>query len=184
MANSDHYPASGKTEQKARPYSGVSKPSDPTNEPGQYPAGDWGNAIFGGPLPTGTGAPGSQGGQTAGLDPTNEIGQNQDTFSGVPDGKIAGTGATGAPGTQGAVDSTGGTAITYTVPNDGIGPYVSTSVGDNVTGFNESTQANDQGYGSGGPQLPGLKGNEPLAGSSRYQPGAGNVMRGGRAVRP
>lgn len=184
MANSDHYPPGGKTGTSARPYSGVSESSDPTTEPGQYPPGiAYEKELFGGPLPTGTGAPGSPGAGGA-TDATNEPGQTQDTFTGIPDSQIGGTGATGAPGTQGAQDSPGGTGVSYTQPNDGIGPYVTVSVSDDVSGNRDSTQANDQGYATGGPQLPGIQGNEPAAGASRFQPGGGHVMRGGRAVRP
>jgi hypothetical protein len=183
MANSDHYPPSGKTTTSGRPYSGSSETSDPTNEPGQYPVGDWGNAIFGGPLPDGTGAPGSPGAQRGGnTDSTNEPGQVSDGLTGLSDADISNT---GAPGTQGAQDGNGGGAsITYTTPQDGIGPYTNTTVSDSVDGPTDSTQANDGGYATGGPQLPGLKGNEPQAGKGRYQPGAGKVLRGGRAVNP
>jgi len=172
---------SGKTPTSGRPYSGTSKAGDPTGNEG-YPPGDWSTAIFGGPLPTGTGAPGTQGGRTAGLDPTNEIGQVSDSVTGVSDADIT---STGAPGTQGATDSTGGAdSITYTTPNDGIGPYTTTTVSDDVSGPRDSTDANDQGYATGGPQLEGIRGNEPEAGSGRFQPGAGGrVLRGGRAVR-
>lgn len=183
MANADHTPANAKTPTSAKPYSGKSTASDPTNEPGQYPVGDWGTAMFGGQLPTGTGAPGTQGGGTAGLDPTDEIGQTTDDFTGLPSSAITGT---GAPGTQGAeVGQSGGTSITYTRPNDGLGMYDTTTVSDDLDGPKDSTQANDSGYATGGPQLPGLKGNEPTPGSGRYQTGSGgHVMRGGRAVRP
>ena len=185
MANTGNYPASGKTDTTGRPYSGITESSDPTLQPGQYPVTpDWGNAIFGGPLPDGTGAPGSTGGRSGGLDPTNEIGQVTDSFTGIPDGQIGGTGATNAPGTQGAQDGPGGTPVTYTMPQDGIGPYYTTTVSDDLNGPQDSTQANGGGYATGGPQLPGLKGNEPQAGSGRYQPGGGRVLRGGRAINP
>jgi hypothetical protein len=170
----------GKTTAGSRPYSGTSETGDPTNEPGQYPPGSWGDAIFGGQLPSGTGAPGSAGGHAA-LDPTTEQGQLEDGFTGLTTDEIT---QTGAPGTQGAVDHTGGgDAITYTTPTDGIGPYQMTSTTDDVTGPGDWTGANDQGYATGGPQLPGIKGNEPQAGQGRFQPGgSGKVMRGGRAV--
>jgi hypothetical protein len=171
----------GKTTTSGRPYSGTNESADPTTEPGQYPVGGWGNAIFGGPLPDGTGAPGSQGARGA-ADPTNEPGQVSDGLTGITDAEISNT---GAPGTQGAVDHDGGAdSITYTYPNDGIGPYAQVSVSDDLSGPGDSTGANDQGYATGGPQLPGIKGNEPQAGGSRYQPGGGHVMRGGRSVRP
>ena len=150
MASPGTSPTSG------RPYSGPVTNADPTTEPGQYPPGpDWSNAIFGGQLPTGTGAPGS---------PTSAE----------------------APGTQGTVPDVAGnngTAMTYTKASDGIGPYEQVTSSDELSGPQDSTQANDDGYATGGPQLPGLKGNEPQAGSGRYQPGGGHVMRGGRAVR-
>jgi hypothetical protein len=170
----------GKTTMSGR--SGVSSGADATTEPGQYPVGGWGNAIFGGPLPTGTGAPGTQGAtRSAGVDPTNEPGQTSDGLTGVTDAEI---GQTGAPGTQGVVDHPGGgTGITYTYPNDGIGPYAQVTVSDDLSGPGDSTGANDGGYATGGPQLPGIKGNEPQAGSGRYQPGGGSVLRGGRSVR-
>lgn len=180
MANLDP-PLAGKTPTSGRPYSGTNSAADPTNEPGQYPVTpSWGDAIFGGPLPTGTGAPGS--GQSAEtLDPTSEHGQLIDGLTGITNQEITNT---GAPGTQGAVDNPGGPdAITYTYPNDGIGPYVTASKNDTISGPQDSTDANDQGYASGGPQLPGIKGNEPQAGGGRFQPGGGSVMRGGRAVR-
>ena len=91
---------------------------------------------------------------------------------------------TGAPGTQGAVVHDGGSdAVMYTKPTAGITPYEMESTSDNVSGTGDWTQANDAGYATGGPQLPGIKGNEPEAGGSRFQPGGGSVMRGGRAVR-
>jgi hypothetical protein len=170
----------GKTTTSSRPYSGVNATSDPTNEPGQYPVGGWGDSIFGGPLPQGTGAPGSPGGNEP-LDPTNELGQTTDGLTGISPQEI---GSTGAPGTQGAVDHDGGAdAITFTAASDGINPYRFVTTNDNVSGPGDWTGANDQGYASGGPQLPGLKGNEPQAGSDRFQPGGGHVMRGGRAVK-
>jgi hypothetical protein len=167
-----------KTQTTSRPYSGVNESSDPTNEPGQYPPGGQNN-IFGGPLPTGTGAPGSPG-ASGSSDATNEPGQVSDGLTGITDAQIT---QSGAPGSQGAVDTDGGSdSITYTYPNDGIGPYAAVTKSDSVSGPQDSTGANDQGYGTGGPQLPGIKGNEPGAGGPRYQPGGGHVMRGGRAV--
>jgi hypothetical protein len=52
-------------------------------------------------------------------------------------------------------------------------------VSDDLEGPHDSTQANDQGYGTGGPQLPGIAGNEPVPGG-KFQPGSGRVLRGGR----
>jgi hypothetical protein len=60
------------------------------------------------------------------------------------------------------------------------GTYQSDSFSDELSGPQDSTQANDEGYATGGPQLPGIKGNEPTAGGNRYQPGTGRVLRGGR----
>ena len=128
MANSDHYPSSGKTDADTRPYSGISESSDPTNQPGQYPVGSWGTAFFGGPLPDGTGAPGS-GQRSEPLDPTNEPGQTVDGLTGITNAEIT---ETGAPGTQGAQNSGGGTGITYTMPQDGIGPYQNVTVADEL----------------------------------------------------
>lgn len=176
----DYPPLSGKTPTSGRPYSGNNENSDPTNEPGQYPVTGQNN-IFGGPLPSGTGAPGSAGAR-GGADPTNEPGQISDGLTGITDAQIT---QSGAPGSQGATDNPGGPdAVTYTYPNDGIGPYQPVTKQDALTGPQDSTQANDSGYATGGPQLPGIRGNEPQAGSARYQPGGGRVLRGGRDVRP
>jgi hypothetical protein len=169
-----------KTQAANRPYSGTAEPGDPTTEPGQYPVSAENN-IFGGPLPTGTGAPGSAGSRGSSADATNQPGQVSDGLTGVTDAQITQTGAPGSTGAQ--VSNSGGDAITYTKPQDGIGPYENVSVSDDVSGTGDWTGANDSGYATGGPQLPGIKGNEPEAGSSRYQPGGGSVMRGGRSVR-
>ena len=161
--------------------SGNQGQADPTNEPGQYPPGGWGDAIFGGQLPQGTGAPGTAGASGT-ADPTNEPGQISDGLTGITDAQIT---QTGAPGTQGTAPTSGGgpNAITFTRPMAGITAYETEIVNDSVGGSADWTQANDDGYNSGGPQLPGIKGNEPGAGSDRFQPGGGHVMRGGRAVR-
>lgn len=153
---------------------------DPTNMTGQYPPGDWGNALFGGPQPMGTGAPGSQGAHGS-ADPTNEPGQLEEGLTGLgpPD-----TTQSGAPGASTTPNSSGGgTAVTYTRPGSGIGTYENVTVSDDLSGSRDSTQANDEGYASGGPQLPGIAGNEPQP-HGKYQPGGGRVLRGGRAVRP
>lgn len=153
--------------------------ADPTNEPGQYPPGTDGG-IFGGPLPSGTGAPGTAGAR--GLpDPTNQPGQLEDGLTGITTAEIT---QTGAPGTQGTTPTNGGgpDAVTFTRPTSGVAPYEALTVRDSVSGTADWTQANDDGYGSGGPQLPGIKGNEPVPGG-KFQPGSGRVMRGGRAVR-
>lgn len=170
-----------KTTTSQRPYSGTNSSSDPTNEPGQYPVGDWSTALFGGPLPSGTGAPGTVGGRMA-VDATNEQGQTEDGLTGITTAEIT---STGAPGTQGVVDADSGSdSVTYTKPTAGINPYEQLTISDDVDGPRDWTGANDGGYATGGPQLPGIKGNEPQAGSARYQPGGGKVLRGGRAVKP
>jgi hypothetical protein len=158
---------------------------DPTNMEGQYPPGNWGTVLFGGPQPQGTGAPGTQGASyDAGGDPTNEPGQLHEGLTGLGPADIADS---GAPGTGTTPNSAGGgTAISFTDPatQPGVGAYRSETVRDDLSGPRDSTQANDEGYATGGPQLPGIAGNEPQAGSGRFQPSAGgNVRRGGRAVR-
>jgi hypothetical protein len=154
---------------------------DPTNQPGQYPPGS-DHGIFGGPLPTGTGAPGTAGGAGDG-DPTIEAGQLSDDFTGVPSSEITGTGAPGSTGGEPS-DGTGADSARFTRPGSYLsGTYAQDSVRDDFGGPGEWTEANDSGYATGGPQLPGIKGNEPRAGEGRFQPGGGRVLRGGRAVR-
>ena len=158
--------------------SGVSAPGDTTNEPGQYPA-----TLFGVALPQGTGSPGSQGARfTTATDPTNEPGQLEEGLTGMgpPD-----TDNTGSPGSTGAVNALGrgGDQVSFTKPSGGLLTYETTTVAADVSGSGDWTAANQQGYASGGPQLPGLKGNEPSANTGPYTPRAGGrVMRGGRAV--
>ena len=193
-ADPNYTSAGSKVAGLSSPWSGTTDrgTDDATNLAGQYPPSpDWGNAIFGGQLPTGTGAPGSAGARyTSATDPTNEPGQTQDTFTGVPDSQIGGTGATGAPGTATTPDgATGGSPILYTNPGSYLaGSFQSERFNDHFSGPQDSTQANDEGYSTGGPQLPGLKGNEPTPLSGRYQTGpnngSGHVMRGGRDVHP
>ena len=128
------------------------------------------------------GAPGSPGGGSGATDATNEPGQTEDGLTGITESEIS---RTGAPGTQGASNGEGGgTSLSYTKANDGIGPYEQVPVSDDLSGPGDWTGANDSGYATGGPQLPGIRGNEPQAGSDRFQPGGGQVMRGGRNVRP
>lgn len=157
--------------------------TDATLEPGQYPPGT-DHGIFGGPLPTGTGAPGTAGasGASGAADPTNEPGQTEDGLTGISETQIT---QTGAPGTQGTVPDPGGSSqVSFTRAGSYLtGTYESETVGYTTEGPADGTQANDDGYASGGPQLPGIRGNEPQAGSSRFQPGGGKVLRGGRAVR-
>lgn len=177
MANVPGYGA-GSRATGSPAYSGTQQGGDPTTEPGQYP-GTMDHGIFGGPLPTSTGAPGSAGGRGSGGDPTVEPGQLTDGLTGVSDRDIANT---GAPGGQGASNSenTGPDSVTFTRPSAGINTYDTESVRDSVSGSQDWTSANDQGYSSGGPQLPGIRGNEPKAGEGPYQPGSGRVLRGGR----
>lgn len=152
--------------------------ADPTNLEGQYPPGGWADSLFGSPLPTGTGAPGTAGAR-GGADPTNEPGQLNEGLSGLGP---ADTANSGAPGTGTTPNSSGGgSTVTFTDPGTqpGVGAYRAESVSDDLSGPRDSTQVNDQGYGSGGPQLPGIAGNEPKGTGA----GGGGVRRGGRAVR-
>ena len=71
--------------------------------------------------------------------------------------------------------------MSFTRPGSPLsGTYKSDQVQDDLEGPTDSTQANDIGYASGGPQFPGNKGNEPRAGVGPFQPGNGKVLRGGR----
>ena len=151
--------------------SGTRSGTDPTNELGQTPA-----SLFGVPLPQNTGAPGSAGASSQ-PDPTLESGQNFEGISGLTPAQTA---STGSPGTQGATNGPGGgDTISYTQPGSYLsGTYKQDTVNDSISGTGDWTQANDSGYGSGGPQLPGIRGNEPTSTGS----GDGSVLRGGRAV--
>ncbi len=187
MANSSQVPGYDgmrRSGSDGPPYSGLQRGGDPTTEPGQYPPPGQ-NDIFGGSLPMGTGAPGTQGASgTSGVDPTNEPGQTLDSVTGLPASAI---GSTGAPGSQGSTPNTGSgpDSVTFTRPGSyQSGSYAQDTVRDSISGPADWTQANDDGYGSSGPQLPGLQGNQPVAGSGRFQPGSGGqVLRGGRSVR-
>lgn len=152
-------------------FSGTPAQSDPANQPGQYPS-----SLFGVALPQGTGAGGTPGASGA-ADPVNEPGQLNEGISGLGP---AVTADTGAPGSSGAQNGPGGPdRITYTRPGSFLsGTNIQETVSDNVSGQNDWTQAIDGSYG-GGPQLPGIAGNEPQAGGARFQPGAGSVRRGG-----
>lgn len=165
-------------------YSGTGRGGyDSTVEPGQYPPGmAYEREMFGGILPTGTGAGGTAPAPFGG-DPTLEPGQVSERLSGVGPPQ---TTSTGAPGMATTPNGTGGAeSISYTRPGSPYsGTYKSDTINDDTSGPRDSTQANDTGYATGGPQLPGIKGNEPAAGDGRYQPGSGRVLRGGRAVRP
>jgi hypothetical protein len=152
---------------------------DDTTQPGQYPPGT-DHGIFGGPLPSGTGAPGTSGGAGANADPTVEAGQLTGDFAGLTTSEITDTGAPGSTGISPDLGG-GGTQVSFTDPGSFLGgTYATTTVSDEIDGPGDWTQANDHGYATGGPQLPGIKGNEPQAGEGRFQPGGGSVMRGGR----
>jgi hypothetical protein len=182
MADSGQVPGydPSRRDNRASPgaYSGERSSGDPTNQPGQYPPGE-DHGIFGGPLPTGTGAPGTAGGSGADADPTVESGQLSDDFTGLSSGDIEDT---GAPGTSGATGSSGGgpDAITFTRPGSYLsGSYAEDTIRDRVGGPGNWTEANDSGYGTAGPKLPAM--HEPTPDGGPYQPGAGGrVMRGGR----
>ena len=173
------YPGYGPNEvagQSGHKSSGDARGGDPTNEPGQYP-----DSLFGMPLPQGTGAPGSQGAKGA-ADPTNQPGQLEEglTGTGPPD-----TDSTGAPGSAGAHPAlgTGTDSVTFTRLSSGVGPYQTETVSDEISGPGDWTAANDQGYASGGPQLPGIKGNEPSVNDGPFTAkSAGRVLRGGRGA--
>jgi len=155
---------------------GDNRPSDPTNQPNQYPG-----SLFGMPLPQGTGAPGTQGAtRTAATDPTNQPGQLEEGLTGMGPPQ---TDHTGSPGTQGAQAALGAgpDQVTFTKLSAGIGPYQTQTVNDEISGPGDWTGANDQGYASGGPQLPGVKGNEPSVSTGPYTAkSGGRVLRGGR----
>jgi len=186
MANSSQVPGYDGTRRTTGgnpPYSGVQQGGDPTTEPGQYPPPDQ-NAFFGGPLPTSTGAPGTQGARgTGSVDPTNEPGQTTDSLTGLPASDVASTGAPGSPGADPSLGS-GPDSVTITRPGSYLsGSNAQDTVRAAVSGPGDWTQANNEGYGSDANQLPGLKGNQPAPGG-RFQPGGGGqVLRGGRAVR-
>lgn len=143
-----------------------------TSEPNQYPA-----RLFGVALPQGTGAPGSAGAARS-ADPTNQPGQLSEGISGEGAPQTADT---GAPGTMGQQNNTGGPdSVTYTRPGSFLsGTNQQDTVSDSVSGPDDWTQAIDGSYAGGGPQLPGIKGNEPTSTGA----GAGRVLRGGRQVR-
>jgi hypothetical protein len=162
---------------------------DATNMLGQYPPGDWGTSIFGGTLPTGTGAPGTPGAvpSQAGTDPTNEPGQTEDGFTGISEEEITSTGAPGAdtPASHVTPEGVGGPDhVTFTEPGSFLsGSYQAEDLTTSLSGPADSTQANAEGYATGGPKLPGMF--EPEAGTGKFQPkSGGRVLRGGRAVSP
>lgn len=145
---------------------------DPANQPGQYPA-----SLFGVSLPQGTGADGSAG--ASGMaDPSTEPGQLNEGISGLGPSATADTGAPGSSGQQNGTG--GGTTISYTRPGSFLtGTNITDTVRDDISGTGDWTQAIDGSYAGGGPQLPGIAGNEPTSGGPRYQPGTGRVLRGG-----
>ena len=151
---------------------GASLGGDPSNEPGQYPG-----SLFGVGLPQGTGAPGSAG-ASGGSDPSNEPGQLNEGISGLGPSDTADT---HAPGTTGQQNGGGGPdRVTYTRPGAFLtGTNEQDTVNDSISGTGDWTQAIDGSYAGGGPQLPGVAGNEPTSGGNRYQPGTGRVLRGG-----
>lgn len=153
---------------------------DVTSLPGQMPGED-DHGIFGGPLPTTTGAPGSAGG-SAPADPTNLAGQSEDGFTGLSDSDLNETGAPGSQG-SGVRNGAGSDSVAFTRPGSYLsGTYASDTVRNTIDGPGSSTEANPDGYATDGPKLPGM--HEPTPNSGPYQPNAGGrVMRGGRSVR-
>ena len=156
---------------EADAYAGTARGGDATAEPGQYPG-----SLFGVPLPQGTGAPGTAG--ASGMaDSTNEPGQLSEGISGLGPADIASTGAPGsapAPTSQGGPDT-----VRFTRPGSYLsGTYAQDTVNDSISGTADWTQAIDGSYAGAGPQLPGIKGNEPTSTGA----GEGRVMRGGRSV--
>jgi hypothetical protein len=168
-------PESGTLSSTDRHRSGTGSGGDTSSQPGQYPPG----SFFGISVPAGTGAPGTAGASGSGHDPTNVNGQTEPTLGGASGRDVT---MTGAPGSAGAPSDPpeSGQAITYTQAGSWLtGTYQSDTFHDEVSGTGDSTQANDVGYGSAGPQLPALKGNQPTSTGA----GQGRVMRGGRSVR-
>lgn len=162
-------------------------------EPGQYPATAW--AKFG--LPVQDEASGAPGGPsysdkvdtTDGGSHTNEPGQYPDRMP------FAGTtlGGTGAPGSQGIVGgaATQGPDVVHFEKDT---PYKSEFIDDNqgqgsvshtthaaVTGPQDWTQANTAGYKAPpSMQMPGIaQVTLDAGGDGAYQPGSGQVRRGG-----
>ena len=169
-------PASGGLNSTDQGYSGRGSGGDSTSQPGQYPPG----SFFGISVPSGTGAPGTAGANPAASDdPTIMSGQNTPTIGGESEGDVT---MTGAPGSAGAPSDPpeSGDAIRYTKAGSWLtGTYQSDTFHEETSGTGDSTQANAVGYGSSGPQLPALKGNQPTSTGA----GQGRVMRGGRSVR-
>jgi hypothetical protein len=144
-----------------------------TGQPNQYPA-----SLFGVALPRGTGAAGTAG-AGGGADPTNQPGQLSEGISGEGPSETADSGAPGSAG-QPLGAAGGPDSVTYTDPGSFLaGTNTSVTVSDSVSGPADWTQAIDGSYAGGGPQLPGIRGNEPTSTGA----GQGRVLRGGRAVR-
>src|ERR1700749_2288994 len=104
--------------------SGTGGGGDVTTQLGQQP-GEASHGIFGGPRPTGTGAPGSAGGGGGDGAPTNLPGQDTDSFTGLSHDDIT---STNAPGTAGATPSTGSgsDSVDFTRPGSYLsGTYAS-----------------------------------------------------------
>lgn len=147
---------------------GATHGDDPTFEPGQYPS-----SLFGVALPQGTGAGGSAG-ASGGADPANQPGQLNEGISGLGASATADTGAPGSTGQQNG--GAGGTTVTYTEPGSFLsGTNQTGTVSDSISGTSDWTQAIDGSYAGGGPQLPGISGNEPTSTGA----GGGRVLRGG-----
>jgi len=164
----------GSTRSSGGRRAGTGGGGDQTTQPGQYPSGP--DAIFGGPVPTSTGAPGTAGGGGASADDTVEAGQLTGDFGGLSTSEITDTGAPGSAGGRPSTGS-GGDAVTFTRPGSYLsGTYTQDTVNDDIDGAGEWTEANDSGYGTGGPQMPALRGNQPTSTGA----GQGRVMRGGR----
>ena len=166
-------PDSGTLNSTASGRSGTGSGGDTSSQPGQYPPG----SFFGISVPSGTGAPGTAGANPmAADDPTIMSGQNTPVIGGESERDVT---MTGAPGSAGAPSnpSESGQAITYTKAGSWLtGTYESDTFHEETSGTGDSTQANAVGYGSSGPQLPALKGNQPTSTGA----GGGRVMRGGR----
>lgn len=144
---------------------------DDTVQRGQLPG-----EIFGIPQHYATGAAGSRGSVTSGsTDVTEMDGQLEESVTGLRGAAIT---STGAPGSSGASNSSGGETVTYTDPFGYLGQeHRESSTLGRVDGPGDWTQANDQGY-SGGPQMPILQNNRPTstgAGQGRIR-GAGKGM--------
>lgn len=129
---------------------------DPTEQEGQTP-GD----IFGFSQAYSTGAKGTQGAEdTASTDVTIKESQLVDGFTGLTRPDVT---STGAPGTSGAQNRSGGENVVYTDPFGYMGQeHREGSTSGVISGDGDWTQANSDGY-SGGPTLPGLTNARPTS---------------------